>query len=174
MKVDPERFLLLVAALAGCHEAARQAPAKASPAATAVATIEVPPVPKAPDAGPPAINSCEALALENDAVVARAGGACAGYEADETNVRAELAKTLKDGFFRYCHRGKGTWAVVILSAALDAPGGESGGCGWSAEYQIVFQADPKAKIADGLRTKPTTWDAFPDDTTSATDRRAHV
>jgi hypothetical protein len=143
--VDRERYLLLLGALAACHEA------------RASGTVTLSTVPRSP---PPEPTFCESLAKKNDTLFAnpenseasrRERAAQCGAE-ENKRVRTLLVdSTKRPAFLTYCHESKGgTWAVVLVSVSLDDPGGEGPPCGWAATYKLVHVRD--AMKAAGIAT----------------------
>lgn len=155
MHVDRERFLVLAAAIAACHDA--RTPANVTIAAP-------PPVVAAPR------DPCAGVASENMRVLRNPTNACKneddGDDRDRTEEIERLRKQLtdtKNPLFDYCKTGHGTWVVVLVSSQLTAPTGESGRCGASVEYQLVYVS------ADGrVASKPRHWEGFADETESST------
>jgi hypothetical protein len=138
--MDRQRFLLLVGALTACHEA------RDTHQAVTLSAIATPPQ------KPHEQTFCESIAKQNDAVLANPQASAEALEqrasqcgeASEKTVRAELTSLREHAsFLTYCHEGKGgVWAVVLVSASLDDPGGEGPGCGWAASYELAHQRDP--------------------------------
>src|SRR5580765_7487087 len=119
MHVDRERFLILAAALAACHDARTP---------NNNVTLQPPPPPAhvAPD-------PCAGIASENARVLRNPTNACKSETDDEAADRAEEATRLrkqlldtKNPLFDYCKTGHGTWVVVVVSSQITAPTGESG------------------------------------------------
>ncbi len=180
MVVDRERFLLLAVALSACHKpsdrsveqpaaleaavalaAAPPGPAvSALPGGSASATTAAPPssAPTVPDASP----ECRPILDRNRDVLAHLSGDCDDNGAMPANQRADNLKWVRTALgelgrndrFNFCHSGHGTWMVIVLTAGLSAPSGESGGCGPSVSYELVFVS------SSGERTtsKPRTWE----------------
>ena len=151
MKVDRERFLIFAAAIAACHDA--RSPGNV--------TLEAPkPTVVAPDA-------CAGVSRENARVLATPTSACKGEgdDDDRTEETNRLKKKLldtKNPLFDYCKTGHGTWLVVLVSSEITAPTGESGRCGASVGYELVFVSQ------DGrVRSKPRRWEGFADDDDSS-------
>jgi hypothetical protein len=152
MKVDRERFLLLATAIAACHDAR-------SPNGVTLALP--PPAVTVPDA-------CAGIAAANARVLADPTNACKGETEDDDRtdeagkLRTKLMDT-KNPLFDYCKTGHGTWVVVLVASGITAPTGESGRCGASVEYQLVFVS------SDGrVRSKPRHWEGFADTEQSTT------
>jgi len=145
MHVDRERFLILAAALAACHDA--RTPTNV--------TIAAPP--------PPAVSApdpCAGVASENMRVLRNPTNACKDDQ-DRTEEATKLRKQLidtKNPLFDYCKTGHGTWVVVLVSSQITAPTGESGRCGAAVEYQLVF-VTPDGRVS----SKPRHWEGFADD-----------
>lgn len=149
--VDRERFLLLFGALAACHEA------RDSRTVTLQAIPE--PTPNAP-------TFCESLAKRNDAVLAnpaiteddRQQRKARCGEDSEKKVRALLTSAgERPAFLSYCHEGDGgVWAVVLVSASLDDPGGEGPPCGWAATYKLIHR-DATNSVATSAERKYLAW-----------------
>jgi hypothetical protein len=105
--------------------------------------------------------SCEALARRNDHVLAFPTGKCDGYKGDvaSTRDRAAGARSLS----HYCHEGHGRWAIEILTAELDDPAWEAGGCGWASTYRFVF-VPTSGDAAEPVRTASFEERSFGDET----------
>jgi len=151
MHVDREGFLFLAAAIAACHDAR-------TPNVTLNAS------PPHADAAP---DPCAGVSRDNAHVLARPMNACMTEDGDDdrtaetTALRKKLVGT-KNPLFDYCKTGHGTWLVVLLSSQLTAPTGESGRCGASVDYQLVFVS------ADGrVTSKPRHWEGFADEDKSS-------
>jgi hypothetical protein len=152
MHVDRERFLIFAAAIAACHDA--RAPANV--------TLDVPrPAVVVPD-------PCAGVHIENARVLANPTSACESenVEEDRTEEIDRVRKRLtdeKNPLFDYCKTGHGTWIVVLVSSEITAPTGESGRCGASVEYELVFVS------TDGrVRSKRRHWEGFADEAESST------
>jgi hypothetical protein len=107
---------------------------------------------------------CGEIAEHNDRLLASPSGWCEGFASEVEGVRARVAmERTANPAWHYCHQGKGTWAVRLLSVALDAPSGEAGGCGWGATYELVYQGKPDAP-GERAVSEPMTFNAYPDST----------
>jgi hypothetical protein len=151
MQVDRERFLILAAALAACHDAR----------SAASVTLQTPlPVAAAPD-------PCAGVAADNAHVLAHPTSACkdendGGDLTDQVDAMSKKLRDTKNALFDYCKTGHGTWIVVLVSSEITAPTGESGRCGASVEYQLVYVSK------DGrVRSKPRHWEGFADEDQSS-------
>jgi hypothetical protein len=153
MVLDRERFLFLAAVLGGCHE----------PPPKVTGSVTLTPVASSTEAPPPP-DFCKTVIAQNDALLAKPGGSCDEYAAQEKDVRAKIPEDTKGGFFHTCHVGKGTWAVRVTTVALGAPAGEAGGCGWSAKYEWIFQPTGGPAVA---RSGEGEWMHFPDTQTTS-------
>ena len=151
MHVDREGFLFLAAAIAACHDAR-------TPNVTLNAS------PPHADAAP---DPCAGVSRDNAHVLARPMNACMTEDGDDdrtaetTALRKKLVGT-KNPLFDYCKTGHGTWLVVLLSSQLTAPTGESGRCGASVEYELVFVSS-----SGRVRSKPRHWEGFADEDKSS-------
>jgi len=161
MVVDRERFLLLAAALSASQLAAKSADLPgAAPSTSAAATASAPAVASTP-------GFCAEVARHNDLLLSQPSGWCEGHGGEIESLRAEVAKQRETApFLHYCHQGKGTWAVMLVSVALTGPGGESGGCGWEASYKLVFQPTPTTPLHDCAMSVRHEWGESTDEHSS--------
>lgn len=161
MHVDRDRFLLLAAALSACHQATRQSAAPAPVQSAPVVAQSAAPIEEAPPKPP---TFCESIAQQNARLLSNPKGSCPSYREQELGERANLIDQIGNGLFRYCHEGKGVWAVVVVSAELDdAPTGEAPGCGAQATYELIYTQDPGAP-ASVVKSADRTWDHHPNST----------
>jgi hypothetical protein len=152
MVIDRERFLLLFGAFAACHEARETG-------TVTLSGIPEPPPPHAP-------TFCESLARKNEAVLAnpvlseenrKERKAQCGPDTDTSVLASLLNPRQRPAFMSYCHEGKGgTWAVVLVSASLDDPGGEGPPCGWAATYKLVHR-DAMNRVATSTERQYLLW-----------------
>jgi hypothetical protein len=179
MFVKRERFLLLAAALAACHKPASDRSEAPAASAAAVAPSDVPPGPSvaalpgasasattaAPSSSAPTVPDasleCAAVVKRNNELLVNLSGDCKSESQPPDQkaqnmkwVRSSLVELGRNARFNFCHGGHGTWMVRVLTVGLSAPSGESGGCGPSVSYELVFVS------SSGERTtsKPRTWE----------------
>ncbi len=132
MRVNRDRFILLAGAIAACHEAREDR--------SAVTIAALPPPP------PRVVDICGALLHDNEQALATprhttptdaAAPTCPHEFADKSRDLLRNAAE-RPPFLTYCHPSAGgTWAVVVVSASLDDPGGEGPPCGWAASYKLI-------------------------------------
>ena len=132
MHVNRERFVLLAAALAACHEARERA------------VVTIAPLPSSPpSAHRPDL--CDALRKQNDLVFSTPHQASTNEPPTcppEYRAPAIHDASKRPAFATYCHPSNGgTWAVELVSVSLDDPGGEAPPCGWAAKYRLIHVRD---------------------------------